>query len=119
MLKKDLIFMIYLGAASYRLSFRHNFSISLKCLVVTLVKTQASAPLVLKANKVLFVHHLVVDGGDPLATLTFKPLVVVDGEDQVLKVLQLQAVDGEDVKILLVLLLQVEVPQDHLPNRIL
>jgi hypothetical protein len=61
---------------------------------VTPVKTQAIAPLVLKANKVLLVHHhLVVDGEDLTAILVLKPLVAVDGEDH--NVLQLPlVVDG-------------------------
>jgi hypothetical protein len=38
---------------------------ALNSLVVTLIKTQAIAPLVLKADKVILVHHhSVVDGED-------------------------------------------------------
>ena len=135
MQKKELFFMFYLRAQT-GICLTDVILAALNSLVVTPIKTQATAPLVHKANNILLVHHSVVDGEDLMAILTFKPLVVVDGEDltailtfkplvtvdgvdQVLKVIQLQAVDGEDVKILLVLLLQVEVPQDHLPNQIL
>ena len=86
--------------------------------------------MVLQANKNLHVLKplVEVDGEDPTAIIALKPLVVVDGEDRNMlqkplavdgadQVFNLHqpplVVDGED-QILPVILLQVEVPQDHL-----
>jgi hypothetical protein len=51
---------------------------------------------------------------------TVLPLLAVDGEDQILPILKLQAVDGEDNQVLSIVQLQLAVDgEDHLPNRIL
>ena len=73
MQKKELFFNISSRAAENRMSYGRILAA-----LISLIKTQAIAPLVLKANKVLLVHHhLVVDGEDLTAILALKPMVAV------------------------------------------